>query len=54
MYEFSGIIFHKNMVLKPPIKVKINSIIFLIDRASAMPPIIGAIIATERDAKAVI
>ena len=33
---------------------EMQSVSSVIDRASAMPPIIGAIIATERDAKAVI
>ena len=38
MYEFSGRIFHKKHVLIPPIKVKIKSINFLTDLASAKPP----------------
>ena len=38
MYELSGRIFHKKHVLIPPIKVKIKSINFLTDLASAKPP----------------
>ena len=52
--ELLGRIFHNNKVLSPPIKVKIRSINFLIDFASAKPPRKGAIIATEREARAVI
>ena len=46
--------FHRNKVLSPPIRVKIRSINFLIDFASAKPPRNGAIIATDREARAVI
>ena len=51
--DASGKIFHKYKVLNPPIKVNISSISFLIDFASANPPKKGAIIATDKDASAV-
>ena len=52
--EFSGKMFHKKHVLTPPIKVKIKSINFLTDLASAKPPRKGAINATDNEARAVI